>query len=115
MSVLTGSALRRAFLKQVHPGAIGVDGGPLGGVNNNSSTKAFFDGPSLPRIDLVSPAEQAMVAMKLFHGRGARFDASDSNLPVFCTIDGVMALGWDHFKAAMRALLLAELKREAGK
>ena len=56
-----------------------------------------------------------MVAMKLFHGRGARFDASDSKLPVFCTIDGVMALGEDYFEAGMRAYLLSRQKQELGK
>jgi len=115
ISVLSGNALRRAFLKQVHPGAVGVDSGPLVVADDDGSTKVFFDGPSLPRIDLVSPAEQAVAAMKLFQSRGARFEATDTNLAVFCTIDGVMALGWDYFEAGMRAYLMSKLKREAGK
>lgn len=111
ISVLTGDALRRAFLKEVHPGAVGVDGGPLVVAEDDGSTKVFFDGPSLPRVDIVSPAEQAVAAMKLFQSRGARFEATDSNLAVFCTIDGVMALGWDYFEAGMRAFLLSRLKQ----
>ena len=115
ISVLSGDALRRAFLKEVHPGAIGVDGGPLVVAEDDGSIAVFSDGPSLPRVDLVSPAEQAVAAMKLFQSRGARFEATDSNLAVFCTIDGVMALGKDYFEAGMRAYLLSGLKREAGK
>lgn len=98
----------------MHPDAIGVNGGPLVVANDDGSTKVFYDGPSLPRIDLVSPAEQAVAAMKLFQSRGARFEATDSNLAVFCTIDGVMALGWDYFEAGMRAYLLSRVGREAG-
>ena len=113
ISVLSGDALRRAFLKEVHPGAIGVDGGPLVVADDDGSTKVFFDGPSLPRVDLVSPAEQAVAAMKLFQSCGARFEATDSNLAVFCTIDGVMALGWDYFEAGMRAYLLSLLRQES--
>ena len=114
ISVLTGSALRRAFLRQVHPGAVGVDGGPLVFASDDGSIAVFIDGPPLPRVDLVSPAEQAVAAMKLFQSRGARFEATDSNLSVFCTIDGVMALGWDYFEAGMRAYLLSGLNRETG-
>ena len=113
ISVLSGNALRRAFLKQVHPGAVGVEGGPLVVADDDGSTKVFFDGPSLPRIDLVSPAEQAVAAMKLFQSRGARFEATDSNLAVFCTIDGVMALGKDSFEAGMRAYLLSLLRQDS--
>lgn len=53
--------------------------------------------------------------MRLFQSRGAKFEASDSNPTVFCTTDGVMALGWDYFEAGIRAYLLSVLKREAGK
>ena len=115
ISVLAGDALRRAFLKQVHPGAVGVDGGPLVVAEDDDSTTVFFDGPSLPRVHLVSPAEQAVTAMKLFQSRGARFEATNSNLVVFCTIDGVMALGKDYFEAGMRACLLSGLQRDASK
>ncbi|MBA5640257.1 hypothetical protein H3H37_24635 [Duganella sp. LX20W] len=114
ISVLTGGALRRAFLKVVHQGAIGVDGGPLVVTDDDGSTKVFYEGPSPPSVDLVSPAEQAVAAMKLFQSRGARFEATDSNLAVFCTIDSVMAMGWDYFEAGMRAYLLSVLKRDAG-
>lgn len=53
----------------------------------------FIGRPTLPRIDLVSPAKEDKAAMSLFLGHGARFKATDSNLPAFCTIDGVMVLG----------------------
>ena len=115
ISVLSGDALRRAFLRRVHPGAIGVDSGPLVVAEDDGSTKVFFDGPSLPRVDMVSPAEQAVAAMKLFQSRGARFEATDSNLAVFCTIDRTMALGKDYFEAGMRAYLLSRVNRDTDK
>lgn len=115
ISVLSGDALRRAFLKAVHTNAVGVDGGPLVAADVDGSIEVFCDGPVLPNINLVSQAEQAVAAMKLFQSRGARFEASDSNLSVFCTIDGVMALGWDYFEAGMRAYLLSRLKQTLGK
>lgn len=115
ISVLRGNALRRAFFKEVHPSAAGVDGGPLAVIKDDGTITVFCEAPTLPKINLVSPAEQAVAAMTLFQSRGARFEASDSNLSVFCTIDGVMALGWDYFEAGMRAYLLSGLKHELGK
>ncbi|SEN98413.1 hypothetical protein SAMN05428959_10416 [Duganella sp. CF517] len=53
--------------------------------------------------------------MALLQRNGARFEASDSNLTVFCTIGGVMAMGWDYFEAGMRAYLLSDVQRDAGK
>ena len=115
ISALTGGALRRAFLRQVHPGAVGVDGGPLVVVDDDGSIKVFKDKREPPAIEFVSLAEQAVTAMALFQRNGARFEASDSNLTVFCTIGGVMAMGWDYFEAGMRAYLLSDVQRNAGK
>lgn len=115
ISVLSGDALRRAFLKAVHTIAVGVDGAPLVAADVDGSIAVFCDGLVLPNVNLVTPAEPAVAAMKLFQSRGARFEASDSNLAVFCTIDGVMALGEDYFEAGMRAYLLSRQKQELGK
>ena len=115
ISELTGAALRRAFLKAIHPGAVGADTGPLVVVHDDSSIRVFNDGPERPAIEFVSPAEQAVTAMALFQTNGARFEASDSNLTVFCTIGGVMAMGWDYFEAGMRAYLVSDVQRDAGK
>lgn len=112
VSALTGGALRRAFFKELHPGAVGGDGGPLVVVDEDCSIKVFCEAPVPSTINLVSPAKQAVAAMHLFQSLGAKFEASDSNLTVFCTIDGVMALGWDYFEAGMRAFLLAAAKRK---
>lgn len=115
ISALTSGALRLAFLKVVHPRAIGADGGPLVVVNDDGSIRVFNKEPEPPAIELVGLAEQAVAAMALFQSRGARFEATDSNLTVFCTIDGAMALGWDYFEAGMRAFLLSTLKSESEK
>ena len=112
---LSGVALRHAFLRELHPQAIAVDGGLLVVADGDGRTRVFFDGPSLPIIDLVSPAGQVVAAMKLFQSLGARFEPNDSSLTAFCTIDGVLALGWDYFEAGMRAYLLSGVQRNADK
>lgn len=115
ISALTGDALRRAFLKAANPRAVGADNGPLVVVHDDGSIRVFNDGPEPPAIEFVSIDEQAVAAMALFQRNGARFEASDSNLTVFCTIGGVMAMGWDYFEAGMRAYVLSEVQRETGK
>lgn len=80
------------------------------GASGSSTTR-----PNPPFVEFVSLAEQAVAAMTLFQRNGARFEASDSNLTVFCTIGGVMAMGWDYFEAGMRAYVLSEVQRETGK
>lgn len=115
ISALSGNTLRRAFLKAVHPSAVGVQGCPLVVADEDGRTTVFFEGPVLPQINLLNAAEQQVAAMTLFQSHGARFEPSDSNLTVFCTIDGVTALGWDYFEAGMRAYLLSRLKQELGK
>ena len=78
----------------MHPGTIGLDGGPLMVAYGDGTVRFFVDRPSLPAVNLVIPAEQAVAALSLFPKHGARFEASDSNLPVLFTIDDVMTLGW---------------------
>ena len=61
---MSGVELRHAFLRELHPREIAIDGGQLLVADGDGRTRVFLDVPSLPIIDLVSPAEQVVAAMK---------------------------------------------------
>jgi len=107
ISALNGDALRFAFFASLNPGAVCKGTGPLVTVSDEGNIKIYLRDVGLPRIELVDPAAQKVLALDVFQGRTATFEAIDNNLSMFCTIDGATGLGANYVDAGMRAYLLS--------
>lgn len=104
---LTGSELRRAFLRAVH-----ISAGDINPQNDTDTceeqTRSVLTPPLSAPVDLTTMAKEALATMLLLKSLGAVFEDIRGTSVVFCTLGKITASGWDCLEAGMRAYLLSE-------
>lgn len=105
--MLSGDALRRAFIEAAFPHAVsGGAKGPLVVVELDGNVQIFVDGINAPKIEIVSPEMQQAYAMRRALKSDAKFEVEKRVGVVSCSDGKHSATGADYFEAAMRLFLL---------